>query len=114
MKYLKQLYESKPWTRLAPDYTAHGWMTSGWSTTRFATLADDGSFGIAYAQNAGASMTFNMGKLSGPNVLARWYDPTSGAFVADGMYPANGSRSFSRVAANAQGSADWALLFESK
>jgi hypothetical protein len=114
MKYLKQLYESKSWTKLVPDYTAHTWMTSGWSTTRFATLADDGSFGIAYAQNAGANMTFNMSRLSGPNVRVRWYDPTSGAFVADGTYPANGSRSFSRVAANAQGSADWALLFESK
>jgi Protein of unknown function (DUF4038)/Putative collagen-binding domain of a collagenase len=113
MKYLRQLYESKSWTELVPDYTAHSWMTSGWSTTTFATLAGDGSFGIAYAQNSGSSMTFNMGKLSGPNVLVRWYDPTSGAFVTAGTFPASGSRSFVRSGTNGEGSTDWALLFES-
>ena len=113
MKYLRQLCESKSWTRLVPDYTAHRWMVSGWSTTTFATLANDGSFGIAYAQNAAGAMTFDMASLSGPNVLVRWYDPTRGTLVTDGTYPANGSRSFSRAAANAEGSADWALLFVS-
>jgi hypothetical protein len=113
LRYLKELYEMKSWTRLVPDFSTHGWMTSGWSARRLATLADDGSFGIVYAEDAGESMTFNMSKLRGPNVLVRWYDPTSGAFVADGTYVASGSRSFSRVEANHQRSLDWALLFES-
>ena len=116
VKYLRQLYESKSWTSLVPDFPTNTFMTSGSSSTAFATLASDGSFGIAYSQNAGVSMTFNMGKVkagSNLNVLVRWYDPTSGAFVTDGTYPASGSRSFSRGTANAQGSADWALLFES-
>jgi len=113
MTYLRQLFESKSWTELVPDYTTHAWLTSGGSTTTMGTLASDGSFGIVYANNAASTLVFNMSKLSGPNVLVRWYDPTSGSFFTDGTYPASGSRSFSRSAANAQGTADWALLFES-
>lgn len=114
LRYLRELYELKSWTKLVPDFTTHEWMTSGWSTKRLAALANDGSFGIAYAEDAGASMTFDLNRLSGPNVLARWYDPTSGEFVVDGTYAAQGSRSFSRAVPNRQMSADWALLFEAR
>lgn len=113
VRYLRQLYESKAWTQLVPDYTAHAWLTSGWSTTTFAALAGDRSFGIAYANRASTAMTFDMSKLAGPNVLVRWYDPTNGTFVIDGTYSATGTRSFSRNASNSQGTSDWALLFES-
>jgi hypothetical protein len=113
VQYLRRLYESRSWTRLVPDYTAHAWMTSGWSPTAIATLADDGSFGIAYARRAAETLTFDMSKLSGPHVRVRWYDPTSGAFTTEGTYVAAGERSFARAIANAEGGPDWALLFES-
>ena len=117
MQYLRQLFESKAWTKLVPDSTTRTFLTSGWGSDgnwRFAALANDGSFAIAYAQGASSpSMTFAMNKLAGPNVLVRWYDVTNGTFVTDGTYTASGTRSFSRNAANSQGDSDWALLFES-
>ena len=117
MPYLRQLFESKAWTKLIPDSTTQSFLVSGWGgdgNWRYAALANDGSFAIAYAQGASSpSMTFAMNKLAGPNVLVRWYDVTNGTFVTDGTYTASGTRSFSRNAANSQGDSDWALLFES-
>jgi hypothetical protein len=75
--------------------------------------ADAPTRGIAYAVNASKDLTFDLHKLSGPKVLVRWYDPTNGGFVVDGTYAAAGTRSFVRNARNAEGSADWALLFVS-
>jgi hypothetical protein len=114
MKYLRQLCESKSWTNLVPDYATRTWMTTGWTGYNLATRANDASFGIGYLNNARQSVTFDLSKLTGPNVLVRWYDPTNGAFVVDGTYVATGSHSFARHTPNAEGSSDWALLFESK
>jgi hypothetical protein len=113
MRYLKRLFESTSWTKLVPDPAAHGWMSGGSSAANPAALADDGSFGISYALDASRQLTFDLSKLSGSRVVVRWYDPTDGRFAPDGTYAAAGTRSFVRNARNAQGSADWALLFES-
>jgi hypothetical protein len=68
-------YESKSWTNLVPDYTTRTWMTAGWMGYNLGALASDRSFGTAYLENASQSVTFDMSRLSGPNVLVRWYDP---------------------------------------
>ena len=113
MRYLKQLFESRAWTKLVPDAPLHGWMSPGSSAANLAALADDGSFGISYALDASRQVTFDLSKLSGASVVVRWYDPTDGSFTAGGTYAAAGTRSFVRNVRNAEGSADWALLFES-
>lgn len=113
MKYLRALFESVAWTRLVPDYATHAWMTEGWSRSCLAALADDRSFGVAYAPHASRGLTLDLGKMTGPAVSVRWYDPTSGAFFAQGRYEAQGQRSFARAAENAGKQSDWALLLES-
>jgi len=113
MRYLKRLFESTSWTKLVPDPPVHGWMSAGSSAANLAALADDGTFGISYALDASRQLTFDLSNLSGSSVVVRWYDPTDGSFAPDGTYAAAGTRSFVRNARNAQGGADWALLFES-
>jgi hypothetical protein len=111
MRYLKQLYESTSWTKLAPDGS---WMSASGSVANLAGSVEDRSFGIAYAVDASKQLTFDLGNFSGRSVLVLWYDPTSGGFVVDGTYPTSGSRSFVRNGGNAEGSTDWALLFQSQ
>jgi hypothetical protein len=111
MRYLKQLYESTSWTKLAPDGS---WMSESGSVANVAASVEDRSFGIAYAADASKQLTFDLSKFSGRSVLVRWYDPTSGGLIVDGTYPTSGSRSFVRNGANAEGSADWALVFQSQ
>jgi len=113
MRYLKRLFESRPWTKLVPDFDNDTWMSADSPAVNLSAFADDRSFGIAYAVNASKELTFDLHKLAGPHVRVSWYDPTSGGFVDDGTYAVGGSRSFVRKALNAEGSADWALLFES-
>jgi Protein of unknown function (DUF4038)/Putative collagen-binding domain of a collagenase len=113
MRYLKRLLESTSWTKLVPDFPTASGGSAASTAVNLAAIADDRSFGVAYSDNASKDLTFDLYKLSGPNVLVRWYDPTNGGFVVDGTYAAGGSRPFVRKALNAEGSADWALLFES-
>ncbi len=114
MIHLRALYESIQWTKLVPDYKTRAWMTAGWSEAAFAALAGDGSFGIVYALDATKKFALNLRKMAGRAVSARWYDPTSGAFVAAGTYAAASHQIFDRAVANAGGHSDWALLLESK
>jgi len=113
LRYLRQLFESTAWTELVPDAPSRGWLAADSPTANLSALADDGSFGISYALDAATPVTFDLSKLSGPRVVVRWYDPTDGTFAPDGTYATAGTRSFVRNARNREGSADWALLFES-
>jgi len=102
MQHLRSLFESLAWHTLVPN-----------STDGSKALASDKSFEIVYSSSGTA--TINLAQLSGPNVQARWYDPTSGAYfiISGSPFVASGSRSFTRGANNAQAESDWVLVLES-
>ena len=62
------------------------------------------------------ALTIDMTKLSGPNVSARWFDPTTGSFatISGSPFTNTGSRSFTPPSANADGEGDFVLVLLSQ
>ena len=93
-------------------------LTAGVSTgiDRSATArASDGSFVLSYLPSA-RDVTVNLARLSGPNVVARWYDPTNGTYtpIAGSPFTASGTHVFLSAGANSHGDDyDWVLVLES-
>ncbi len=116
MMHFAALFTARSWTKLVPDYGNRTFMTNGWGADpdfNFAALAADGSFGIAYLSRAPSGLTIDLGKLAGPAVRCRWYDPTNAAYQEIGTFPASGLRLFNPVGDNAGGFSDWVLVMES-
>jgi len=116
MIHLRALLEARQWHLLVPDQSGTV-LTAGTGTgaSRAATArASDGSFVLAYTPSV-RTLTLDLARLAGPNVLARWYDPTNGAFTAitASSFAASGSRTFTPPSANADGDGDWVLVLES-
>ena len=91
MAHLTALFAPRAWYNLVPD-TNHTVVTAGFGTysssgyvadNNYLTAARtaDGSLVMAYAPVLG-QFTVDMSKLSAPAV-ARWYDPSSGAYIPD-------------------------------
>jgi len=78
-----------------------------------AAATPDGSLLIAYIPPAQTgSITVDMAALRG-RVRARWFDPTSGAFVDAGNGLANtGQRVFTPPGINSAGQSDWVLVLD--
>ena len=114
--HLRALLEARAWHLLVPDQTG-AVLTAGVSAgvDRAATArASDGSFVLAYTPSV-RPLTLDITQLAGPNVVARWYDPTNGAFtaIAGSPFTASGPRTFTPPSANAAGDGDWVLVLES-
>lgn len=103
MRHLRALFESHNWTLLRPN-----------SSDGSRAIASNGSFEILYLRSGAG--TIDLSQLSGPNVRARWYDPTNGTYttVTGSPFAASGSRSLTRGAGNSQGDGDWVLVLESQ
>ena len=118
MSHFAALFTTRNWTRLVPDYGTRTFMTNGWGGNpdfNFAALASDGSFAIAYFTTVPSNLTIDLGKLAGPNVLCRWYDPTNGMYREIGTFAASSSiaNAFNPLSNNAEGLSDWVLVMES-
>ena len=122
MIYAKNLFEPRQWQGLVPDQS-HTVVVSGYGTYAetmspftandyvTAGRTADGSLVLIYVTRI-RSITVDMSKLSGA-VTARWYDPSSGNFVAIGSSLANtGTRSFTPPGSNTDGDTDWLLVLE--
>ena len=83
-------------------------------TNTYATAArtSDGSLVLAYLPSL-RSITVDLSKLAGPTT-ARWYDPTSGEYVAAGNSPLTnlGEKEFTPPGKNVAGDSDWVLVLE--
>ncbi len=108
--YLPALMVGRAWWTMVPDAT-HTVVTTTAATTG---RASDGSFVLSYLPHA-TSVTANLSQLSGPNVVARWYDPANGTFktISGSPFPASGTRIFSSAGTNSSGFDDWVLVLES-
>jgi hypothetical protein len=117
--YFKNLFVSRDWTTLVPDYD-HTFITAGYGTLSMNTLdyvgaaINNGTLGMAYCPKA-VTITVNMSKFSGP-VTARWYDPTNGDYrsIKGSPFSNKGSRQFTTPGTNSAGSGDWVLVLERK
>ncbi len=116
MTHFAVVFTTRNWTQLVPDYDTRTFMTNGWGADpdfNFAALAADRSFGIAYLSSAPSGLTIDLGRLAGPNVRCRWYDPVNAAYQEIGTFAASGSRAFNPVGNNVGGFSDWVLVMES-
>jgi hypothetical protein len=117
LRYLRTLFEARSWWNLVPDQngTLLTSSTGSGANRVVASRANDGSFALVYTPTA-QSMSINMAQLSGPNVQARWYDPTNGTYssITGSPFAASGSRNFTAPASNAGGYQDRVLVLESQ
>jgi hypothetical protein len=115
---LGTLLTSRAWWKLEPD-TNYSVLTDGvgTGTDHAATArASDGSFVLSYLPSSRA-VTADLGKLTGPHVVARWYDPSTGTYstAAGSPFTASGSQVFPAQGLNGSGLGDddWVLVLES-
>jgi hypothetical protein len=97
------------WSALEPDRNdtvLTGGQGSG-SNSAYAAKSDDSALVIVYAPSQ-RELTIDMTELSGPNVVARWFEPDSATYTSVGTFPSSGSRAF-----NPPASDDWVLVLES-
>ena len=122
LKYMKDLFVTRKWYDLVPD-RRHEVVVAGYgkfsrsgrvATNTYVTAArtSDGTLAMAYLPTIRV-IKVDMSKLAG-TAIARWYDPTNGAYVTAGGSPfANsGYRAFSPPGLNSAGDGDWILVLE--
>jgi chitodextrinase len=120
--FVKALFESRPWYNLIPDQY-HAMVTSGYGTYSStgtvsgddyltAAYTPDGFLIIAYMPTI-RTISVDMSKLAGP-ALARWYDPTTGAYstIPGSPFANSGTSQFRPSGVNSEGSGDWVLVLE--
>ncbi len=120
MAHLNAFIKSIAWYKLVPSGLAgmSNLIPTGGSQVESsayvaAAAAPDGTLMVAYIPPAHVgSISVDMAAMRGP-ALARWFDPTSGAFRDIGSaLPNTGTRSFTPPGPNSAGEKDWVLLLE--
>jgi len=104
MTHVKSLFHSRQWHTLVPDVT-HSVVTAGYTDMASALTADSATL-IAYMPS-NRQVTVNLAKLSGTQVNAYWFIPSTGAAVSIGTYAKNGTRNFTPSV-----SGDWVLVVD--
>ena len=110
MVHVGDLLRSRPFHRLVPDY-AHETVPAGRGDRRDGTYlaaarTDDGGTVIAYAP-AGRPIEVVLDRVSGSEVQAWCFDPTSGQSTDLGRAPASGRRTFQPCVGS-----DWVLVVD--
>lgn len=106
--HMRRLFESRPWTRLAPDPSiVAGDAGKGGERVR-AARAEDGSFLMVYAP-FGQTVQVQLNKLAGRNVTAWWFDPRKGTAEKIGTWPKSPARAFDPPGEPGRGN-DWVLV----
>lgn len=116
LSHLRSLFESVSWWTLRPD-ADKTLLTKGAgerADQAVAARASDGAFALVYVPSA-RTLTVNLGKLAGPSVRARWYDPTAGSYtiLPGSPFRAAGSMAYASPGHNTNGFGDWVLVLES-
>jgi hypothetical protein len=109
MKHLKKLMLSRPFLNRVPDQSliVGQWLT-GTDHIR-ATRASDGSYAFIYTAS-GKPVTINLDKLSGSQIVGRWYNPRSGKVADAGRHTKSGNKSFTPPTSGANN--DWVLILD--
>ena len=107
MKYLKSLVQSRAYLSRVPDQSVVTSSVYSGTDRIQATRASDGSYAFVYTAS-GKPVTVNLGKLSGSQVIARWYNPRNGRSSVIGTFAKGGTRTF----ASPQAGYDWVLVLD--
>ena len=116
MTHLRSLFAERAWWALVPDSTAT-LLTDGLGAgldRATAALAENRLFALAYVPST-RPITLDFSQLAGPNVRARWYDPSAGLYsdIYSGPIPAFGSVVLVPPVANTSGHDDWVVTLDS-
>jgi hypothetical protein len=116
MMHAKNLFTSKAWTDLVPDFS-HTTLTAGYGSLGqadyvAAARTSNGNLLLAYTPSVKA-LTVDMARFTS-TVTARWYDPTNGNYsnISGSPFANSGSRQFTPAGNNAAGAGDWVLVLE--
>jgi Protein of unknown function (DUF4038)/Putative collagen-binding domain of a collagenase len=111
VSYANAFWPTVPWDSMAPD-SSNTYAISGrgtFDTYGYVSVIASPTDLVAYfPDGAGSSITVDMTKFTGAR-LARWWNPTSGGYVAIGTIPNVGTHLFSNPGANGGGGSDWLL-----
>ena len=107
MAVLKRLMLSRPFLNRVPDQSLVVGSTLSGTDRIQATRASDGSYAFVYTAS-GKAVTVNLGKLSGSQVIARWYNPRNGRSSVIGTFAKGGTRTFT----SPQAGYDWVLVLD--
>ncbi|WP_372638289.1 DUF4038 domain-containing protein [Cohnella sp.] len=108
MKYVRKLIESRPFLERVPDQTLLVEEGAGGSHLR-ATRGSD--YAMVYSPR-GSEIRVRMGKISGEEVSASWYDPRTGVTTRIADYANTGTRTFLPPTSGI--GQDWILLLDDK
>jgi len=109
IKYVRKLFESRPYSMLVPDQSAIYGINPGDSTHIRAAVASDGSFLLAYMA-VGQPVTVTMSKIRGQTAEAWWYNPRSGEKTVIGNFENKGHRKFTPPSSGIDN--DWILVLD--
>lgn len=122
--FLVNLFSHRPWFDLVPD-TQHKLVVSGYGTysnsgnvndSDYVTAArtPDGRLAMAYLPT-GHPISVDMAMMTGRDVQAQWYDPTTGTYatIAGSPFKAAGTHQFKVPGKNGGGDEDWVLVLTS-
>lgn len=105
----EDFFRALGWSSLVPDRSdtvLTGGQGNGLNAA-YAAKSADSTRVIVYTPSD-KQLTIHMSELTGPNVAARWFEPSSASYTTIGTFPNTGSRSF-----DPPGSGDWVLVLES-
>lgn len=127
MKHFHDAFETRAWYNLVPDFD-HTVVTAGYGTFYTGTAAgngndyvttartSDGKLIMAYLPSTGTAtrtLTVDMTKLAVSSVVAKWYNPTNGAYAVIGNYTnTNSAQTFTTPGNNGENNNDWLLILE--
>ena len=120
MTLLREFFVQLPWQQLAPE-ESHKIVSEGYGSdiaTALTAVTADGKLSVTYIPSSGTEgreLTIAMGRFAKP-VTARWYNPTTGQFVAaEGSPFANSAKRLLHTPrpTNSQAN-DWMLTLDAR
>jgi len=106
MKYLRNLIESRPMLDRVPDQSL---ITNSLGTNDRIQATRGKDYLFVYTTQ-GKPITINMGKISGKEVAAYWYNPKNGEYREIGHYANSGQQTFTPTSSGY--GQDWVLVID--